>query len=61
MIKGLNETLVKAYYEYMVDLAVLFGAKRDAAETELLQSLEFEMALANVSQHFAFFSPSFIF
>jgi len=48
-VKGFNETLVTAYYKYMVDIAVLFGANRDLAKTELLLSLEFEMALANVS------------
>ncbi|XP_033167084.1 neprilysin-2 [Drosophila mauritiana] len=49
LVKGFNETLVTAYYEYMVDIAVLFGANRDLAKTELLTSLEFEMALANIS------------
>lgn len=48
MIKGLNETLVKAYHEYMIDLAVLFGANREKAEEELLQALQFEMKLSNV-------------
>ncbi|XP_017046056.1 neprilysin-2 isoform X1 [Drosophila ficusphila] len=49
LVKGFNETLVKAYYDYMVDIAVLFGANRELAKTELLSSLEFEMALANIS------------
>ncbi|XP_043651287.1 neprilysin-2 isoform X1 [Drosophila teissieri] len=49
LVKGFNETLVTAYYEYMVDIAVLFGANRDLAKTELLSSLEFEIALANIS------------
>lgn len=30
-------------------MAVLFGADRERAEKELKQSVEFEMALANVS------------
>ena len=34
----------------MVDMAVIFGAKKERAEEELKQSLEFEMKLANVSQ-----------
>ncbi|KAH8264524.1 hypothetical protein KR038_009603, partial [Drosophila bunnanda] len=49
LVKGFNETLVTAYYDYMVDVAVLFGANKDKAKTELLSSLEFEIALANVS------------
>lgn len=34
----------------MVDIAVLLGAVRSRAELELAQSLDFEIALANVSQ-----------
>ncbi|XP_058986488.1 neprilysin-2 isoform X2 [Musca domestica] len=49
LIKGFNETLVKAYYEYMVDMAVLFGADKDKATKELAESLQFEMDLANIS------------
>lgn len=45
----MTDKVVSAYYSYMVDLAVLFGADRPKAETELKESLEFEMALANVS------------
>ncbi|KAH8417201.1 hypothetical protein KR222_006349, partial [Zaprionus bogoriensis] len=49
LVKGFNETLVSAYYDYMVDIAVLFGANKEQAKEQLLQSLEFEMALANIS------------
>ncbi|KAL1116405.1 hypothetical protein AAG570_004879 [Ranatra chinensis] len=49
LIKGMDHKLVKAYYSYMVDIAVLFGADRDRAEKELQESLQFEMALANIS------------
>lgn len=49
LIKGFNETLVTSYYEYMVDIAVLFGADKTKAKKELLESLEFEMKLANIS------------
>lgn len=45
----MSDKIVKAYYEYMVDIAVIYGAERSRAERELLESLEFEMALANVS------------
>ncbi|KAF2887463.1 hypothetical protein ILUMI_18710 [Ignelater luminosus] len=49
LIKGLDDKLVKAYYDYMVDIAVIFGADKNRAETELKESLEFEMKLANIS------------
>lgn len=49
MVKGITDKVVAAYYSYMVDMAVLFGADRTKAETELKESLDFEMALANVS------------
>lgn len=48
MIKGLEDKIVKAYYEYMVDTAVIYGANHEVAEVELLKALEFEIALANV-------------
>ncbi|CAH1130598.1 unnamed protein product [Ceutorhynchus assimilis] len=49
LIKGLEDKLVKAYYDYMVDIAVLFGAEKSRAAKELKESLEFEMKLANIS------------
>ncbi|XP_055853046.1 neprilysin-2 isoform X2 [Episyrphus balteatus] len=49
LVKGLNDTLVLAYYDYMVDIAVIFGANRDVALKELGESLQFEMDLANIS------------
>ncbi|KAH8304740.1 hypothetical protein KR044_004215, partial [Drosophila immigrans] len=49
MRKGFTDTVVSAYYVYMVDVAVLFGAQKDEAKQQMLQSLEFEMALANIS------------
>jgi membrane metallo-endopeptidase-like protein 1 len=49
LVKGVDDKVVKAYYNYMVDLAVIFGAERSVAETELMESLKFEMQLANVS------------
>lgn len=47
--RGLSDKLVQAYYEYMVDIAVLLGADRARAQSELKDSLDFEMKLANVS------------
>lgn len=51
LIKGLDDKIVKAYYDYMVDIAVLFGADRDRATRELKESLDFEIKLANVSRN----------
>lgn len=47
-MKGLEDKIVSAYYDYMVDLAVIYGADRPRATKELLDSLNFEIALANV-------------
>jgi neprilysin len=61
LVKGMTDKVVSAYYSYMVDLAVLFGADRSKAETELKESLNFEMALANVSSfdiHTRWFNPN---
>lgn len=52
LLKGLDEKLVQAYYQYMVDIAVLFGADKIDAEKELKESLFFEIKLANVSQSY---------
>ncbi|XP_045542231.1 neprilysin-2 isoform X1 [Papilio machaon] len=46
---GFNDKLVQAYYSYMVDISVLLGADRKRAETELRESLDFEITLANIS------------
>lgn len=48
--KGFDDKIVQAYYSYMVDIAVILGANKTEATTELKESLEFEMQLANVSQ-----------
>ncbi|XP_031639286.1 neprilysin-2-like [Contarinia nasturtii] len=49
LTKGFDDKIVKAYYEYMVDMAVIYGADRRHAERELKESLQFEMKLANIS------------
>lgn len=46
--KGFDDKIVQAYYSYMVDIAVILGANKTDAKTELKESLEFEMKLANV-------------
>ncbi|XP_008202483.2 neprilysin-2 [Nasonia vitripennis] len=47
--KGLEDKNVRAYYEYMVEFATLFGADIERAEKELKESLEFETQLAKIS------------
>lgn len=50
LINGLDDRAVKAYYSFMVDNAVIFGANKSRAEVELKEALEFEIKLANVSK-----------
>lgn len=40
--------MVKHYLDYMVDVAVLFGANRTKAIEELEEAIRFEAALAQV-------------
>ena len=49
LVNGTEDKLVSAYYSYMVDLAVLLGANKTDAETELLDTLNFEIELAKIS------------
>lgn len=49
LLNGLSDKVVQAYYDYMVDLAIMLGANRARAKEELLDVLEFETSLANVS------------
>lgn len=51
LVKGINDKIVKAYYEYMVDIAQMFGTERHKAREELLESLKFEIRLANVQKY----------
>lgn len=48
LLQGMEHAFVKAYYEFMVDAAVIFGAHRSNAEIEFLDVLQFEMELAKV-------------
>ena len=47
--KGLEEPEVKAYFQYMVDVAVLLGAEEQIAVEELQKVINFEMRLASIS------------
>ncbi|XP_031777451.1 neprilysin-2-like [Nasonia vitripennis] len=46
---GFDDKNVKAYYEYMVEFATLFGADGERAKKELKESLDFEIKLAKIS------------
>ena len=47
--KGFGEKIVDAYYNYLVDIAIILGADPKRAKEEIRESVEFEMKLANVS------------
>lgn len=49
IIKGLEEENVRHYFNYMQKIAVLLGADPARAASELLESLNFEIKLANAS------------
>lgn len=48
LVKGIDSEAVKAYHNFMVENAVLFGGNRSVAEKELKEALEFEIKLAEV-------------
>lgn len=48
LLKGMDDPLVQAYYQLMVDSAVLLGANKTKADEEMKAALQFEMTLANV-------------
>lgn len=47
-MEGITDPIVQAYYKYMLDVAVVLGANRTRAESELRPALEFEIELAKV-------------
>lgn len=52
LINGLEDDAVKAYYKFMVENAIVFGANRSQAESEMREALELEIQLANVRTDF---------
>ena len=44
-----NEQILQAYLNYMIDVAVILGAIKDAAVEEAKELLDFEVNLSNVS------------
>ena len=47
--KGLNDPIIKAYYQLMIDIAVYLGAKEKDAREEMKQVMVFEMKLAMIT------------
>ncbi|KAK4879931.1 hypothetical protein RN001_008077 [Aquatica leii] len=48
-LKGIDDDIIQAYYQNMVDLAVLFGADRKFAEYEVQTMITFRGQLANIT------------
>lgn len=48
LIKRIDDKIVFAYHQYQIDMSVLYGAKREDAEKQMKEVLEFEFAFANV-------------
>ncbi|XP_058793418.1 neprilysin-2-like [Phymastichus coffea] len=48
LLDGRESKMVMAYYDYMVDIAMLLGANKIAATTELRDVLNFEIELYNI-------------
>lgn len=49
LVKGFEDKDVQHYYKFMLDTAVYLGATKEKAEEELLKSLNFEFALAEIT------------
>lgn len=48
LMKGVNDTNVQAYLQFMIDVAVMLGANRTSAQDEMTDVLEFEESLVKV-------------
>lgn len=46
LVQGLFHARVRNYYDFMVDVAVIYGANQSTAESEMRDVLQFEMQLA---------------
>ncbi|XP_043483808.1 neprilysin-2-like [Leptopilina heterotoma] len=46
LIREFNDTFVRAYYKYMIDVAVLLGANKTRAQKEMRDLMEFHIELA---------------
>ena len=48
LMNGFEDPAVAAYRRFQVDMAVLLGANRATAESDMLDALNFELDLASV-------------
>ncbi|KAF2893714.1 hypothetical protein ILUMI_12458, partial [Ignelater luminosus] len=48
LMQGFDNEMVKAYYSFLVDLAVIFGANKSTAEKEMKDALDFETNLTKI-------------
>ena len=60
LLKGMSDSSVSAYYELMVKSALLLGAKESVAKKQMMEVLEFETLLANVSNDLSIFTLFFV-
>jgi len=49
LMKGLEDKDVLAYFNYMKDVAILLGADKATSDKQMLETLKFEIQLANMS------------
>ena len=49
MRRGYNETIVQAYHNYMVKIAIAFGAESERAHKHMRDVIELDIALTRVS------------
>lgn len=47
-MQGLNDTSVQNYLEFMIDVAVMFGANKTRAQDEMIEVLKFEENMVKV-------------
>jgi hypothetical protein len=53
LLNGFQDSIVRTYHQYMVNVSVYFGANKSQAEQDYAKVILFEMLLANVSEIFS--------
>ncbi|RWS06231.1 Membrane metallo-endopeptidase-like 1, partial [Dinothrombium tinctorium] len=48
-LKGINDTIMQAYFNFMMEVAINLGANAEASKKEMLNVLEFEIELAKLT------------
>ncbi|RWS30569.1 membrane metallo-endopeptidase-like 1, partial [Leptotrombidium deliense] len=46
--KNINDTVLRSYYEFMIDASILLGAPSEIAKKEMLEVLQFEINLTKI-------------